>query len=529
MTSLQKSRTHHKYDPPVETALIPDTGGPLTYDEADERLTEYNVPEYDEDSRVRGEPVVGQQGWRWAAQTCAYAEKTIEKWKTESPADRHPWHLKTSVRLECMLRNGCLTEQKYIQSKAILQACFLIQLARPADRREPNRSEVRDICDKAIEYAECKSDAELATELGKRDGSGHKHPPPKAFVVGETSTDSTLLDGRIRTGTWLDQQKLKPLEYIVPRLIPQGSGLIVAPPKKGKSFLVAGVGLAVASGGKVLGCIPVDKRPVLYLALEDGDRRLQKRFRDLSGGEGQIPEWMHTVITAAAHEVLPMVEQFVRRNPDGFVILDTFGKVKPPRRNNQDSYQADYEIGSALKAVIDASSDAASMLTVHHTRKMASDDFVDSVSGTQGLAGAVDFILALKRQRKSNDATLAVTGRDVIEGEYALTAEDGYRWVLDGLDLDGAAAVARERQDEQEDRMTISVNQPGRTFGHSGATRLSSSTTQPGYSYHTHRTPVLSIADITGIPPGQGLYYGPRGWDLITLNPWWRQRQHLGL
>ena len=30
-----------------------------------------------------------------------------------------------------------------------------------------------------------------------------------------------------------------------------------------------------------------------------------------------------------------------------------------------------------------------------------------------------------------------------------------------------------------------------------------SSTTQPGYSYHTHRTPVLSIADITGIRPAK--------------------------
>ena len=100
--------------------------------------------------------------------------------------------------------------------------------------------------------------------------------------------------------------------------------------------------------------------------------------------------------------------------------------------------------------------------------------------------------------------------------------------ILPGMN-DRATADMLSKMSGKHDRMTISVNQPGRTFRHSGATRLSSSTTQPGYSYHTHRTPVLSIADITGIPPGQGLYYGPRGWDLITLNPWWRQRQHLRL
>jgi hypothetical protein len=57
----------------------------------------------------------------------------------------------------------------------------------------------------------------------------------------------------------------------------------------------------------------------------------------------------------------------------------------------------------------------------------------------------------------------------------------------------------------------------------------STSRGQPGYIYHTTRTPVLSIADITGVPAGRGLYYGPGGWDLITLNPWWHQRRYVGL
>lgn len=61
------------------------------------------------------------------------------------------------------------------------------------------------------------------------------------------------------------------------------------------------------------------------------------------------------------------------------------------------------------------------------------------------------------------------------------------------------------------------------------STALSTNRGQPSYSYQTTRTPVLSIADITGVPAGQGLYYGPHGWSLLTLNPWWRQRHHLGL
>ena len=51
-------------------------------------------------------------------------------------------------------------------------------------------------------------------------------------------------------------------------------------PKIGKSWLAFSVALAVASGGYALGGVTVgEPRPVLLLALEDGDRRLQDRIR----------------------------------------------------------------------------------------------------------------------------------------------------------------------------------------------------------------------------------------------------------
>ena len=59
--------------------------------------------------------------------------------------------------------------------------------------------------------------------------------------------------------------------------------MLVGPPKIGKSWFVLTVGLAAAFGGKVLGSR--QPRPVLYLALEDGDRRLQDRCRKLLRGD----------------------------------------------------------------------------------------------------------------------------------------------------------------------------------------------------------------------------------------------------
>lgn len=260
-------------------------------------------------------------------------------------------------------------------------------------------------------------------------------------------TAASLLD-RMVSGQWLDAQQFPPLEWSVEGVIPEGFGLLVAPPKAGKSWMVAGIGLACAAGGYAFGKIPLKQRPVLYLALEDGHRRLQDRFRTLMEGE-PIPG-IDLIVSARTYEIVGIIAEYLALHSGEapLIILDTLGKVKPPKRPGDESYQADYAIGSQLKGLIDGER-GATLLCVHHTRKAESADFVDAVSGTQGIAGSADFVLVLSRKRHEDSAILAVTGRDVVEGEYALTTSGG-RWVLDGDTLADAAATARTRRESSD-------------------------------------------------------------------------------
>lgn len=261
-------------------------------------------------------------------------------------------------------------------------------------------------------------------------------------------TEETSLAGMVN-GAWLDSQQFPPLEWIVDGILPEGFGLIVGPPKIGKSWWVGDIGLACAAGGYALGKIPVKQRPVLYLALEDGHRRLQSRFRQLLAAETPIPKGINLIVRARPNEVALMIAEFLTLHQDHapLIILDTLGKVKPPKKSGEDSYSADYAIGTQLKDLAD-SVPGSCLLVVHHTRKAESSDFVDAVSGTQGIAGSADFVLLLARKRKSNDAVLSVTGRDVIEAEYALVMNDG-RWTLDGMDLTDAAATVERREQQK--------------------------------------------------------------------------------
>jgi AAA domain len=86
------------------------------------------------------------------------------------------------------------------------------------------------------------------------------------------------------TAAELDGIDIPPLSWTVPGLLPEGFGILAAAAKIGKSWLVLSLGLAVASGTPFLG-VPVQQGPALYLALEDGKRRLQERQRRIMDGQ----------------------------------------------------------------------------------------------------------------------------------------------------------------------------------------------------------------------------------------------------
>ena len=109
-------------------------------------------------------------------------------------------------------------------------------------------------------------------------------------------------------------------------------------------------------------------------------------------------------------------------------MVDVLGRVRD-RAPAGNSYDHDYNTVAQLKAVADAHSIA--MVLVHHVRKMTADDWQDLVSGTNGLTGAADSVMVLKRSRGKADGELYLTGRDVEEAKHALTfSADLGLWAL---------------------------------------------------------------------------------------------------
>ncbi len=233
-------------------------------------------------------------------------------------------------------------------------------------------------------------------------------------------------------------QAYAPLEWIVPGVIPEGYGILASSPKVGKSFFALQTTLAAASGHPVFG-VEVDKRPALYLALEDSPRRLQNRIVSTHG------EWSDNwYFITDEDDPIAQAEKFAIDNPTAFIVIDTMQVARiamDPDKGN-DVYRADYSFARSLKRLTPA---RGCLLVTHHTRKAESDDFIDGLSGSQGLAGGVDYVMALQRPRNSQKGQLHVSGRDVTEATYAMNFTD-MQWSPTGGDLSKAAEKARESQ-----------------------------------------------------------------------------------
>lgn len=216
----------------------------------------------------------------------------------------------------------------------------------------------------------------------------------------------------------LMRKVLPEIQYIVPGYIAEGLTLLGGKAKLGKSWLLLGTAIAVASGGIALNSIPVEQGDVLALFLEDNERRLQKRLRQLRPN-GDVPERLCIDTTAPRLDegLLDYVERWAKRVPRArLLIVDVLNRVRPPQRNGEQLYDYDVRCLEGLQRL--AATYGLAVVVCHHTRKAEAEDPFDCLSGSTGLTGTADTTLVLARD--SQGTTLYGRGRDVEEIESAL-------------------------------------------------------------------------------------------------------------
>ena len=302
----------------------------------------------------------------------------------------------------------------------------------------------------ASPWAETKDNNAPKWHYDKWHGTGHrstgdyrKNTALRAYKKAKQD-EAAALDGfkslapekpRFVTAAELDRMELPPVQWAVPGLLPAGLVFLVAAPKMGKSWLAFDLCLSVAAGDDWLGH-ETNQGATLYLALEDGLNRLQKRLKTIGDGFTPPPAGCTLAINAPMLNagLLEFLDGWLTEHPDAkLVCIDTFQKVKPPQGKNENAYGADYRICSPLQAW--AIQHNICVLLVHHTKKGVNPgDIFEGVNGSQGLTGTADATLLLSKENRFDaDAVLSVTGRDVEMERYLIHFNStACRWVMLG-------------------------------------------------------------------------------------------------
>lgn len=254
--------------------------------------------------------------------------------------------------------------------------------------------------------------------------------------------DATGLDDLVALVTIMNREMPEP-QWAIPGLLREGVTLLAGKPKKGKSWLGLGLGLAVSAGQPALGTLPTRMGHVLYLGLEDTERRLKDRATILLQGR-PIPYeftwggWWRPL----QHGGLDDLELWLSMTDNArLIIIDTLAKVRS-QQSNGSVYAEDYAIITPLKEL--AERYHVAIVLVHHLRKSSASDPMDEISGTTGLTGATDCNMVLQRVRFEPTAILHITGRDVDEQQLTLKFDEKTAaWTISTVD---PRSLSPERQ-----------------------------------------------------------------------------------
>ncbi len=273
---------------------------------------------------------------------------------------------------------------------------------------------------------------DLVDEAQQRAQTGHLTAAQDEPI---SSVHGSGQDWRARVVMANDLQAMTfpPVRHILPGYISEGATLIAGKPKIGKSWLTLDLCLAATANRFTLGTLKPAQGDVLYLALEDNNRRLKRRMAKLwrstdarwPGRLALVTDWKR-----ADEGGLDDIEDWCRSVTDPvMVIIDTLEKFRPIQNGKSVAYSADYGAVTRLQKI--AGRHRIAVVINHHVRKMEADDPFDTVSGTLGLTGAADTIIVLKRH--AGAVTLHARGRDIEEVETALQFERATcRWTILG-------------------------------------------------------------------------------------------------
>ena len=243
-----------------------------------------------------------------------------------------------------------------------------------------------------------------------------------------TRATAEQMDGPVSADV-LKHRQFAPLKFIVDSLIPTGLTILAGAPKARKSWLAVDIALSVARG---VACLDERKNlcpegAVLYLALEDSERRLKDRLGQMLGDGPAWPAnlYFETSWPRMDADGVPRLLDWIEATPGArLIVIDVFQKFRSAT-GAQAGYAKDYADLTELQDL--AREKNIGIILVHHLRKSGGGDPFERMTGSTGILGAADTLLVLDKGR--GGTRLLAEGKDIEPAALDISFDDqAKRW-----------------------------------------------------------------------------------------------------
>jgi len=240
------------------------------------------------------------------------------------------------------------------------------------DGRVPAKEVLRIASEQVLEYRKNNNIYVPKTEIEKNE-------PDKIITLNE-----------------LFQKDIPSLNWIIPEIICEGVTIMASRPKLGKSWFCLQLSLAVATGQTFLNYSIQNPSPVLYIPLEDSERRIKNRFTTIA--ENSLIENIGLIENLSfpnGFKIKPLNEggldelsEYIKTSGFKLIVIDTFGRaISIQQKHNGKGFNEDYEIIGKIQRF--ALENHIAIILVHHTTKLEySDNVFDGIQGTTGITQA---------------------------------------------------------------------------------------------------------------------------------------------
>jgi RecA-family ATPase len=222
------------------------------------------------------------------------------------------------------------------------------------------------------------------------------------------------------------------LTYVVAEFLHEGLWLFAGASKRGKSWLLLDMCLSIALGNSAFGHFVTTRGPVLYIALEDGRRRVKERATRIVPDLARLTNFdlLYTfprLDTCAA----TTLEQGLKDRHYAIVVIDVVGGLLGETPRNKTEYQSIYAQFSPLRLL--ANDYHVPILLVDHLRKAQAEDIFLMVQGSNAKVGAVDAVAILERKEEEEEALLHIRSKEMRDVTLALRfCENRFHYMGEG-------------------------------------------------------------------------------------------------